>query len=69
MSSRFFRPKREAEHKINEMITVTHVRRAADGREPKRVSIEEEGASAGEQGRDLVETATNEERAVCKGAN
>ena len=66
MGSRFFRPKREAEHKINELITATHVRLVADGIEPKIVSIEEALTIAGEQGLDLVEIAANAEPPVCK---
>ena len=66
MGSRFFRPKREAEHKINELITATHVRLVVDGAEPKIVSIQEALDIAGEAGLDLVEIAANAEPPVCK---
>jgi len=66
MGSRFFRPKKEAEHKINELITATHVRIVADGIEPKIVSIQEALEIANEAGLDLVEIASNAEPPVVK---
>jgi translation initiation factor IF-3 len=58
--------KKEAEHKINQLIRATEVRLVGDNVEPGVISLRDALAIAEEQGLDLVEISPNAVPPVCK---
>ena len=58
--------KKEAEHKINDLIRATQVRLVGDNVTPNVYTREEALSIAKEQGLDLVEVVPNAEPPVCR---
>ncbi|MFN5705378.1 MAG: translation initiation factor IF-3, partial [bacterium] len=61
-----FGRKKEAEHRINELIKALEVRVIIEGAEPKVMKLRDALALADEEGLDLVEISPNAVPPVCK---